>query len=282
MLQPRVYRTSDGRSTRVTLSICPSGVDCSRNLQSYVIESRPAKEFGLSFDRSGEKLVKRRGELKGLVHALARARISHASIFFSDPPAPDFEVRLEGKSAFVEVSEVRQHAEIFAALQAAQATLAAKLLRPDRILASGDLSFTFRRMPRRQMLPAFLERLAQWIEQQSPWSRDSTYNVPAELSPYLGAVSIANRLTDQPITFTLLGNAAVTDYYAAALRSIDQKTKKRYVGEPIWLAINMAAGFDNALQRLRGVDIERGPFERLIVTDGQDILTFEHCPSSDD
>lgn len=98
-----------------------------------------------------------------------------------------------------------------------------------------------------------------------------------DLERFVARVSVHRREQQEPISFALLGNAHPHVTLPALLALIDRKKKKTYVGRPLWLAIHASAGIDSALHRLREMDISTGHFQRILIFDGQDVLSFEQC-----
>lgn len=285
-LQPREYNLGDGRLMRAKLSSVPREAELSEILATWRYKGQPVLGSPLTIGLSGG-LIKTDAELVGAVETLAFAGERDVELSPLKPPLPDLAVRQRGREAVLEVTQLPNRyfsAKLFELQDKLNDEMASNAAFAE-ILGDRRHSITFREFVPTKEQVKFVQRFVAWsLAQDWSGSDDIIINDPW-LSQFAGAVTRrivsfdlgATRFKAPLLRAGRLGNALPPqDDLAEIQRAIESKKGKTYSkGSVLWLAIATATSFNSVIAPMVHVDVDPGQFERIYISDAQDILLFE-------
>jgi len=277
-LLPREYACLNGKRVRATLSIAAPYADYDRLLDTYTYEGRPANGMQLDVRPGSEVLTKPHTELNGAVRIFCCLGLTNLAFEERKTPFPDLHVNIDGKDVFLEIAQVRRDAPLHAALRDAQRRVQSTVAGDGALrhrLSRFSIVFGCASMPRQGDMEAFVSSVVEWLRALRSRPKDGPVLDPL-LAQHILHVSTFPANADAPVKFALLRNSRIpTDYLDDILDMIGKKTRKQYKGSPLWLGLIAVDDPSAVMLRLRECDVEIGQFERILVTDTQDVLSFE-------
>jgi hypothetical protein len=277
-LLPREYVCTDGKHVRATLSIAKSCETYDALLDTYSYNSRPANGMQLDVRPGTKVLTKPHTELNGAIRVFCCSGIANIDLEERKPPFPDLHAIIGGVEVFLEIAQVRQDGALHAALRDAQSRVLASVFADDdlhRRLRDFSIVFSCTSMPQRSDMDSFANAALEWLRGLRSRPNDGSVLSPP-LAPHVVRMSTFPANAEVPVKFALLMNARTPiDYLDDILDRIRRKTEKYYEGRPLWLGLTALDGLTAVMLRLRECNVEVGHFERILVTDTQDVVSFE-------
>jgi hypothetical protein len=278
-LMPRTYRSGDGGEVEVTLRAAAPRAEFDEALKSYRFRGVPFVEVRHEFALGATTFTKPYTAFMGATLVFGCANIRDLRFLPLDPPYPDLRMEREGRTLFVEVTQVRREAELFELYRGLEKRSRDELARvPSLALAFADRSIciTFVHAPKTRDCDRFVSDMIMWLTKQDLVDRPQIEVTDPWLRRYVRVVSIRRPNPERPISFARHGNVpARTDAVDAFASLLEKKVARSYVGTPLWLAVTVLDEPDALMLRLREINFGIGNFERVIVTDQQDVLTLK-------
>jgi hypothetical protein len=278
-LRPRTYRDSDGALARSTLTVAPTrAAEIEGILATWTYDGAPVLGAERRLRPGTEILTKEHTELFGVIRTYGCAQQHDLQIEAGAPGDADVRARQRGREFFIECTNVRPGAEFFAHLRAVRQTLSEIAERDEALLklrVGANFSVGFIKPPGRLEREDVAREIVRAIARHD-WTRGDLYDLPAQVSHYVGSVTRFAGDGSEPIACAMLMNAqAPPQYVESVLEAIEVKKAKAYAHGPLHLAITVVEAFDALIPKIAKVDVDLGQFERVLISDAQDVVIFE-------
>jgi chorismate mutase len=152
--------------------------------------------------------------------------------------------------------------------------------RPDlsELCAKHAFTIGFVRTPFRQNWDVILPAIAGALL-QTDWTQTHVLYVSDNaLRRFVSAINRRNIDKEAPVKCALhVNEVPVGDHVPAILGAIEQKKAKTYSEGPLHLAITAVEALDAVIPRVAKHDIDLGQFEKILITDTQDVIVYERA-----
>lgn len=277
-LTPRRYSSFDGGEVEVTLRQVATRSEFNETLTSYRFRDVSIEEVQPEYAIGSSTFTKPYTAFMGATRVFGCLNIRGLHFSPLDPPYPDLAIDRDGRIIYLEVTQVRREAELFELYREIEKRSRDQIsIVPGlaSIFTDRSICVTFIRSPKTRGCDRFIAGLLAWLSQQDLVNRSQIEVTDTWLRKYVRVVSVRRPNLDRPISFARHGNVpARIDAVDAFSSVLKKKIATRYMGTPLWLAVTILDEPDALMLRLRAIDFDIGNFEKVFVTDEQDVLTM--------